>query len=80
MIFSRNHKIPPNCGQIFHSGHDNKKVTIGKDVWIGASCIILPGVTIGDGAIVAAGSVVTKDVAPFTIVAGVPSKEIKKRK
>ena len=50
---------------------------IGKNVWIGASCTILPGVTIGDGAIVAAGAVVSKDVEPNTIVGGVPAKFIK---
>lgn len=48
-------------------------------VWIGARSIILQGVTIGEGAIVAAGSVVTKDVAPYSIVAGVPARLIKKR-
>lgn len=52
---------------------------IGNDVWIGSSAIILQGVKIGDGAIIAAGAVVTKDVPPFTIVGGVPAKVIKKR-
>jgi len=56
-----------------------RDVIIGNDVWIGAYGIVLPGVTIGDGAVIAAGSVVTKDVAPYTIVAGVPAKEIGKR-
>jgi len=51
--------------------------TIGNDVWIGAQVLILPGVTIGDGAVVAGGAVVTKDVPPYAIVAGVPA-EIKK--
>lgn len=55
----------------------DKKVTIGNDVWIGRQCIILDGVTIGDGAIVATGAVVTKDVPPFAIVGGVPAKVIK---
>lgn len=54
-----------------------KRVTIGNDVWIGRQCIILDGVTIGDGAIVATGAVVTKDVPPFAIVGGVPAKVIK---
>ena len=53
------------------------KVRIGKHVWIGAHSIILKGVTIGDRAIIAAGAVVTKDVANDTTVAGVPAKEIK---
>ena len=56
-----------------------KPITIGNDVWIGYRSIIMDGVKIGDGAIVAAGSVVTHDVAPYSIVGGVPAKEIKKR-
>ena len=54
-------------------------VIIGDRVWIAYRAIILPGVTIGDGAVVAAGAVVTKDVEPYTIVAGNPAREIKKR-
>lgn len=57
----------------------NKKITIGNDVWIGARAIILPGVTIGDGAVVAAGAIVTKDIPPYAIVGGVPAKIIKYR-
>ena len=55
-------------------------VVIGNDVWIGARVIILPGVHIGDGAVIGAGSVVTKDVEPYCIVAGNPAKLIRKRK
>ena len=58
---------------------NNRPVIIGNDVWIGANVIILPGVKIGDGAILAAGTVVTKDVEPYSIVGGVPSKIIRKR-
>lgn len=54
-------------------------ITIGHDVWIGLRAIILRGVTIGDGAVVAAGAVVTKDVAPYTIVGGTPAKPIRRR-
>lgn len=54
-----------------------KPVKIGRNVWIGASSTILSGVTIGDGAVIAAGSVVTKDVPENTVVAGVPAKTIK---
>lgn len=55
----------------------NKTVNIGNDVWIGRQCIIMDGVTIGDGAIIATGAVVTKDVPPFAIVGGVPARVIK---
>jgi acetyltransferase-like isoleucine patch superfamily enzyme len=54
-------------------------VKIGSDCWVGANCIIMPGVTIGDGAVIAGGSVVTKNVEAFTIVGGVPAKIIKSR-
>jgi acetyltransferase-like isoleucine patch superfamily enzyme len=52
---------------------------IDKDVWIGANCIILPGITVGEGAVIGAGSVVTKSVPPWTIVAGVPARIVRKR-
>ncbi len=52
---------------------------IGNDVWIGSFALIMPGIKIGDGAIIAAGSVVTKDVEPYAIVGGVPAKIIRKR-
>lgn len=55
-----------------------KPIRIEDKVWFGANVTICPGVTIGEGAIVAAGAVVTKDVAPRTIVGGVPAKFIKK--
>ncbi|MGD6809360.1 MAG: CatB-related O-acetyltransferase [Candidatus Bathyarchaeia archaeon] len=54
-------------------------VTIGSDVWIGMNVIILSGVHIGDGAIIGAGAVVSKDVQPYSVVAGIPAREIKKR-
>jgi acetyltransferase-like isoleucine patch superfamily enzyme len=56
-----------------------KKVVIGNDVWIAEGAVIMGGVTIGNGAIVAARSVVTKDVAPYSIVGGIPAKHIKYR-
>lgn len=56
-----------------------KQVTIENDVWIGARVIILPGVKIGHGSIIAAGAVVTKDIPPFSVAAGVPAKVIKSR-
>lgn len=61
-------------------GWDNKgDIVIGNDVWIGYNAIILSGVKIGDGAIVATGAVVTKDVKPYEIVGGIPAKIIRKR-
>ena len=54
-------------------------MAIGHDTWIGHGAVIMKGVTIGDGAIIASHSVVTKDVAPYTIVGGIPAKFIKRR-
>ena len=56
-----------------------RPVTIGSDVWIGRRAIILPGVNIGDGCIIGAGAVITKDVPPYSIAAGVPAKVVKSR-
>ncbi|RWD71652.1 CatB-related O-acetyltransferase [Mesorhizobium sp.] len=60
-------------------GFGKGPIKVGNDVWIGSRAIILSGVTIGDGAVVGAGSVVTKDVAPYAIVAGNPAKRIRQR-
>jgi virginiamycin A acetyltransferase len=62
------------------SAWDNKgDIVIGNDVWIGYEAVILSGVHIGDGAIIGTRAVVTKDIPPYTIVGGIPAKEIKKR-
>lgn len=58
---------------------EHPSTTIGNDVWIGTRAIIPGGITIGDGAVIAAGSVVTKNVLPYTIMGGIPAKLIKKR-
>ena len=58
---------------------DNRPVVIGNDVWIGANVIILPGIHIGDGAVLAAGAVVTKNIDDYAIVGGVPAKVIRYR-
>lgn len=63
--------------KILHDTHIHESVSIGDNVWIGARSIILPGVVIGNGACVAAGSIVTKHVKAETLVVGVPAKEIK---
>lgn len=78
-ILSANHSIPPRGERIPISGDVFKPINIENDVWIGANCIITAGVTIGEGAVVAAGSVVTKNVFPYQIVAGIPAKVIKER-
>lgn len=61
------------------SSEDDMDVVIGDDVWLGANSTILKGVTIGEGTVVAAGAVVTKDVPPYSIVGGVPAKVLKMR-
>lgn len=58
---------------------ENRQIVIEDDVWIGYNAIILGGVTIGTGAVIAAGAVVTENVEPYSIVGGVPAKLIKKR-
>lgn len=57
----------------------DKSIIIEDDVWIGANSVILPGITLGKGSVIGAGSVVTKNVSAFSIVVGVPAKEINKR-
>lgn len=69
-------KYPDN---MFYEEKNGIGVKIGNDVFIGAYAIILGGLTIGDGAVIAAGAVVTKNVPPYTVVGGVPAKQIKKR-
>jgi phosphonate metabolism protein (transferase hexapeptide repeat family) len=63
----------------FREKRQQARVVIGHDVWIGHGAIVLPGISIGHGAVIAAGAVVTKNVEPYSIVAGVPAKRIKWR-
>ena len=56
-----------------------RPIVIGANAWVAGWAIVLPGVTVGDGAVVAAGAVVTKDVAPWTVVGGNPAKRLKER-
>lgn len=79
-IFSENHNADNTDEYIMNQGATRKGITIEDGVWLGAKCTILDGVTIGKHAIVAAGSVVTKDVPAYSIVGGVPAKLIKNRK
>jgi virginiamycin A acetyltransferase len=68
-------RVTPTADQETSKGD----TVIGNDVWIGYEALIMPGVQIGDGAIIASKSVVTKDVSPYSIIGGNPAKEIKKR-
>jgi phosphonate metabolism protein (transferase hexapeptide repeat family) len=63
----------------FFAARTARRVTIGHDVWIGHGAIIRPDVTIGHGAVIGAGAVVTRDVAPYTIVVGVPAEKLRRR-
>lgn len=76
-VTALNHNFGDSNMRIDEQGVSTKPVKIGDDVWIGANAVILPGVTIGNHAVVAAGAVVTKDVPPHCLVAGVPAKVIK---
>ncbi|HIJ02604.1 TPA: acetyltransferase [Candidatus Woesearchaeota archaeon] len=80
IILTRNHNIKRKDIPMRLQGMDEEKqVTIEDDVWIGTRAIIMPGVTIRRGSVIAAGSIVTKDVEAYTIVAGIPAKVIKMR-
>lgn len=63
----------------FFARRRGDRVRIGNDVWIGHAAIILPGVSVGDGAVIAAGAVVSRDVAPYTVAGGVPARPIRER-
>ncbi len=81
IVFYRQHKFDrTNVPMMFQGYGSELTVIIEDDVWIGRRCIIMPGVHIGEGAIIAAGSVVTKDVPDFAIVGGVPARIRKYRK
>ena len=76
-ITALNHNFEDASKRIDEQGITTKPVVIGDDVWIGANAVILPGVTIGNHCVVAAGAVVTKDVPDNCVVGGVPAKVIK---
>ncbi len=73
-IYTASHQLRPEGRTLTGYG---MQIDIGNDVWIGGHSVILPGVTIGDGAVIAAGSVITKDVKAGTLVAGNPARFIK---
>ena len=74
VLATLNHDLSPDKRQQLHPG----PIHIGKNVWIGANAVVCAGVTVGDNAVVAAGAVVVKDVAPNTVVGGVPARFIKR--
>lgn len=76
-VTALNHNFDDTNKRIDEQGVSTNAVTIEDDVWIGANAVVLPGVTIGTHCVVAAGAVVTKDVPPHSLVAGVPAKVIK---
>lgn len=78
-IFSSNHSYNDLSLPMNVQPFTEKDISIGNDVWIGANAVITAGVKIGDGSIVAAGAVVTKDIPPYCIAGGVPAKVIKQR-
>ncbi len=73
VLATLNHEVAPEKRGTMHPA----PIVIGKNVWIGSNATLLPGVSIGDGAIIAAGAVVTMDVPVNTVVGGVPAKLIK---
>ena len=92
ITIGKNCLVAANCQIIDGSGHDlsmddpanrvntlgdAKPIVIEDNVWLGINCIVLPGVTIGEGAVIAAGSVVTRDVPAMAVVGGNPAKVIK---
>ncbi len=78
-VLSAGHKYDDRGTPVQHQALTYGPVTINKDVWIGASAIILEGVTVGKGAVIGAGTVVTKDVEPYAVVVGNPGIRIKYR-
>ena len=76
-VTALNHNFTDVTQRIDEQGVSTREVTIADDVWIGANAVVLPGVSIGRHAVVAAGAVVTRDVPPFSVVAGVPARVVR---
>lgn len=79
LIWSQNHKFSNPSIPIRLQGYERQQVVIEDDVWIAANCVILPGVKIATGCVIAAGAVLTKSTTPYSIWAGVPAKQIGQR-
>lgn len=78
-IHDNNHKYSNRLLPIKEQGFEAQPIIIGDDVWIGANAILLPGITLGSGCVVAAGSVVTKSFSEYSVIAGVPARLINSR-
>ena len=78
-ILTANHEIPGKESRIADSGHKYSSVCIGEDCWVGANSVILPGVSIGKGSVIGAGSVVTKDIEEYSVAVGCPARVVKRR-
>ena len=79
MMRTANHAFSDiNC-LIRNQGHDPKDIIIGNNCWLGANVIVLGGVRIGEGSVIGAGSIVTKNIAPMSVAVGIPAKSIKSR-
>lgn len=76
---SNNHVFADPTRNIRDQGLHGAPIIVEDDVWVGANAVLLPGVTIGRGAVVAAGAVVTADVAPYTVVGGIPARVVSTR-
>ena len=79
VIITSNHRYDMPDRPISEQGHELAEIHIGDDCWIGANAVILAGVNVAEGTIVSAGSVVTRDTQPYTIVAGAPAERIGER-
>lgn len=81
VIYTSGHRFDRTDIPMMEQGSSQvEPVTIGDDVWIGRRAMIMPGVTIGNGCVIGAGAVVTRDIPPYTVAGGVPARVLRKRK
>ena len=79
-LISEDHEIGDTAIPIREQGKVGGKITLEDNVWVASNCVILRGITIGTGSVVAAGSVVTRSIPPYSIVGGNPARVLRKRK